>query len=397
MRILVVNVFYAPQMIGGATRVVADNVRDFSKHRDVEAVGVFCSLQGGDVAHMMRSYATQEGPVYAVTAALDPKVDFLLDDPKMRKRFEKVLDHFQPDIIHFHCMQRLTSSLLLAARDRNIPYLVTMHDGWWISDRQFLTNEAGEIETYDYRNPDQARSLFGEATVKRQAVLAEALDGAAQILTVSETFREVIERHAGLENVRAIPNGSRPVRKLKKKASDKVVIGYLAGIAHYKGYHHMRAAFMRGNYERIKLIVVDHSLRQNESHTEYWGATEVERIGFIPQDQVAKLYQRLNAVIVPSIWPESFGLVAREALQSGCWLIASNRGAAAEDVVEGENGHIFDPGNSADFKRVLEGLNEAADFYRSEPPETKVSTPQAQAEDLLALYKSLGPAPVVSG
>ncbi|MEM5518914.1 glycosyltransferase family 4 protein [Henriciella sp. AS95] len=389
MRILVVNVFYAPQMIGGATRVVADNVRDFHKDRRVQDVSVFCSLQGGTIEHMMRSYSTPEGPVYAVTATQDPNVDFLLDDEKMRARIDAVLDQVQPDIIHFHCVQRLTSGIALVARDRAIPYVITMHDGWWISDRQFLVNEAGDIETYDYRDPDKTEAVFGSDAVKRQQALWQALDGAARILTVSETFQQVIEQHAGLKGVIAIPNGSRPMRALKKKPSEKLMIGYLAGIAHYKGYHQMRAAFMRGNHDQIKLIVVDHALRQNESYAEYWGATEVERIGFIPQAEVAKLYQRLNAVIVPSIWPESFGLVAREALQSGCWLIASNRGAAAEDVIEGKNGHVFDPGQAQDFDRVLAKLSREYEKYSNPPERPEIRTTQEQADQLLTLYEEV--------
>ena len=118
MRILVVNVFYAPQMIGGATRVVADNVSDFSKDKRVEAVGVFCSLQGGPVEHMMRSYRTKDGPVYAVAAQIDTNADFLVDDDKMRERFDDVVEQFQPTLIHFHCVQRLTSGITQVARDR---------------------------------------------------------------------------------------------------------------------------------------------------------------------------------------------------------------------------------------------------------------------------------------
>ncbi|WP_084420416.1 glycosyltransferase family 4 protein [Henriciella litoralis] len=387
MRLLVVNVFYAPQMIGGATRVVADNIRDFHATGKFEEIAVFCSLQGGPVAHMMRSFPTPQGPVYAVAAQLRADSDFLVSDPEMKKRFESVLDYFQPDVIHFHCIQRLTSDVVLAAKERQIPYFITMHDGWWVSDRQFLVDETGEIGMYDYRNRNHAYSIFGRNAANRQDALKPALDGAAGLLAVSDSFRDLIRDRAGLEDIVSVPNGSEPIKKLKKLASTNVTIGYLAGIAHYKGYHAMRAAITLGNFDRLKLIIVDHSLRENETEHEVWGATEVERIGFVPQDQVANLYKRLNAVIVPSIWPESFGLVAREALSTGSWLLASNRGAAAEDVIEGENGHVFDPGTPGDISRVLDIVNSSPETYMASPKATKIRKPVEQARELIKLYE----------
>lgn len=373
-------------MIGGATRVVADNIRDFHNDGAFEEIGVFCSLKGGPVPHMMRCYAGQFGPVFSVATQIRPDADFLVSDPAIKERFETVLDYFQPDIVHFHCLQRLTSDVALAALERKIPYFITMHDGWWISDRQFLVNEAGDIETYDYENREQAINLFGEAAARRQDALKLVLDGATGLLTVSETFRDVVRNRARLPSIEAVPNGSSPLEALNKTPSDKVTIGYLAGIAHYKGYHHLRAALMHGTYDRIRLVVVDHSLRENQVVKEVWGATEVERRGLTPQDQIASLYQRFHAVIVPSIWPESYGLVAREALSTRCWLFASNRGAAAEDVAEGRNGHVFDPGDPDDFARLLDMINKNSLRYSAPAQETVIRRTTEQANELKRLY-----------
>ena len=46
MRVMLCNVFYAPQSIGGATRVVEDNVHDFRQSGKIEDLAVFCSLHG---------------------------------------------------------------------------------------------------------------------------------------------------------------------------------------------------------------------------------------------------------------------------------------------------------------------------------------------------------------
>lgn len=386
MRLLLVNVFFAPQMVGGATRVVADNVKDFSRSGAFEEIGVFCSLKDGTPAHTMRCYPTDEATVFSVAPKSVPNADFLLSDPGMRARFSAVLDQFQPDVIHFHCIQRLTTDIVMEAADREIPYFITMHDGWWISDRQFLVNEAGSIETYDYNDPEQTRQVFGDKAVERQFTIQRALQNCAGILAVSDPFRRVLEDCAGLRNVRSVPNGSHPVLRLPKLKSEKMVIGYLAGIAHYKGYDQLRSAVTRGSFRNLKLLIVDHSLRKNEAIIETWGQTEVERVGFIPQDEVATLYQRLHAVIVPSVWPESYGLVAREALSAGCWLLASNRGAAGEDVVSGQNGYVFDPRDRDEFQRILAHLDQNSQTHKIPPEAVDIRSPQAQAEDLIQIY-----------
>ncbi|MDQ3330345.1 MAG: glycosyltransferase [Planctomycetota bacterium] len=51
-------------------------------------------------------------------------------------------------------------------------------------------------------------------------------------------------------------------------------------------------------------------------------------------------YGLARVVVVPSIWRESFGLVAAEAMYNGIPVLASNRGALPEIV--GEGGYLFD-------------------------------------------------------
>jgi len=388
MRVLLCNVFYAPQSIGGATRVVEDNAHDFREMGAVSDLAVFCSLQGARQPGETRTYRTRDAQVMAIATQSGPKVDLLASDPLIRRRFAEFIDYFQPDIIHFHCLQRLTSEVCLEAQERGIPYLITMHDGWWISDRQFLLNDAGEIETYDYRAPGKASALFGEKAMKRQALLQKALNGAARLLTVSRTFADVLAE-AGLEDVDVSTNGVSDVPALPKIASDKVTLGYLAGAAHYKGYHLMRATIMKGNFDKIRLVVVDHSLRAHQTIREKWGSTDIERIGLVPQSEVADLYARLNVVLVPSIWPESFGLVAREALLTRSWLVASNRGAAAEDVQEGLNGHVFDPGIRGDLARVLQKINESPETYSKPSAPTPIRSKREQAEELIGIYRGI--------
>jgi len=59
----------------------------------------------------------------------------------------------------------------------------------------------------------------------------------------------------------------------------------------------------------------------------------------------AQHYHWSDILVVPSLLPESFGLVAIEAMSAGKPVIAANHGGLTEIVVHNETGILFEPGN----------------------------------------------------
>ena len=153
-RVLVVNVFYAPQAKGGATRVVIDNIRDMRALYPGEfEFEVFTTREGGVGPYTVQASSHDGVRTTAMVAGDYPAVDFAASDARSGEVFARCLERFRPHLGHFHCIQRITTSACAAARARGIPYLVTAHDGWWISDRQFLHDDKGPAPRYDFRLP----------------------------------------------------------------------------------------------------------------------------------------------------------------------------------------------------------------------------------------------------
>lgn len=63
-------------------------------------------------------------------------------------------------------------------------------------------------------------------------------------------------------------------------------------------------------------------------------------VGWVDDGELASLYRRAKAVIVPS--EEDFGMAAAEAIRSGTPVIALGRGGSSEIVQEGRTGEFFD-------------------------------------------------------
>ena len=79
------------------------------------------------------------------------------------------------------------------------------------------------------------------------------------------------------------------------------------------------------------------------------GVASVARLGSLPGEAVRQEMGRAAALVVPSIWYETFGLVVIEAFACGTPVIASRIGALADIVRDGETGLLFEPGNPRDL------------------------------------------------
>lgn len=243
-KILLVNVFYPPQAIGGATRVVHDNVRQMTELAGDEfAFEVFTSVEGSHRAYEMSSHACDGVRVVGVTTPIEPQHDLKAADARMGDIFEKHLVAARPAMIHFHCIQRLTASVVAAAQRHAIPYVITAHDAWWISENQFLQDRWGQTSTYAYDDPLKVLIDQGRAAFNRMEALRPALQGAEAILAVSERFAEIY-RACGVEKVRAITNGVSkefsPV--VRKTNTSRVVVAHIGGLELHKGYQFFKYA-----------------------------------------------------------------------------------------------------------------------------------------------------------
>ena len=302
-RVLIVNVYFPPQAIGGATRVVADNVRDLAaRHGDALEIEVFTTTEGGERPYALRSYMWEGIRVTAVTAGSAGNVDSNPDDPRMGEIFDRHLEHFRPDVVHFHCIQRLSAAVCRVTRARSIPYYITLHDGWWISDHQFLLDDNLELKLYDYRNPTSQLLDAGAESYHRMQTLETALRGAAGLLPVSRAFGD-IHRNCGFQNIQVIENGvsDMQIRPRTQSSSGRVRLAHIGGAAVHKGNHLIKHVLMTGRYENLSLTLVDHALPPGAEIADLWGTTPVHICARIPQSEVGGLYADIDVLVAPSV------------------------------------------------------------------------------------------------
>ena len=82
----------------------------------------------------------------------------------------------------------------------------------------------------------------------------------------------------------------------------------------------------------------------------------VEMVGHLPFEETMALFQGARALIFPSEWYETFGMVALEAFATGIPVIAAHIGAVAEVVDHGRTGYHFNPGDADDLKQQVRSM-----------------------------------------
>ena len=393
--VVVAHVFYPPQAVGGATRVVADNVRDvLALAGDRLDIEVFSSLDGG-APYEVSSDAQDGVRVTRVGTPDVEKLEYRAVDDRMGEIFGAYLDRARPALVHFHCIQRLTTSIVAAAASRGIPYLVTVHDGWWISDHQFLLDADGQQQTYDMARPVETLRRKGIGTYERLISMRQALFGAERVLAVSAPFAAIYE-HIGVPRVMTVANGvpdlladaTAPARL--RRPDGKVRLGFIGGLARHKGYDLVRIAVAARPWQNLVLLLIDHALPQGSIRHEMWGSVAVEVQARWPQADVATLYAQIDVLLAPSLWPESFGLVTREAIAAGCYVVASDRGSVGDCVEDGRSGFIVDVSSPDGLVAALARIDaDPARFLRPPPPSPAMRGAREQARDLVALYETI--------
>ncbi len=348
---------------------------------------MICTLEGGPTPYALDWYVRDGVRVFCITAATRPDIDSLVEDPEMGRVFDRVLDRIDPDLIHFHCIQRLTTTCVTAAIRRRIPYLITMHDGWWISPYQFLIDGNRRVVTYDFTGKAPLDTYMSEDYVRARTLL-RCIRSAERVLTVSQPFGDLC-RSVGLDRIEVVENGVSRLPEVVRTESPtgRVRLGFIGGLADHKGYGLIRNVLLNEPFRNLSLLLIDHAMHPNERVEEEWGSVPVAIRGKFPQSSVGGLYAHIDVLLAPSIWPESYGLVTREAIASGCWVVASNRGAVADCVVEGRNGYVVDVADEAGLLAALRFIDDnPAIHLRSPDHAAPIRTADQQAEELAVIY-----------
>jgi glycosyltransferase involved in cell wall biosynthesis len=118
----------------------------------------------------------------------------------------------------------------------------------------------------------------------------------------------------------------------------------------------------------------------------------VELKGQLSSDKCAELISRARAVLLPSTWEETFGLVAVEAMAAGVPPIAVGHGSFTELITPGVDGVLFSPGDADALAITIADVENNPQRYedygeRARKTYEQRFDPHRSIEELLDIYR----------
>jgi len=149
-------------------------------------------------------------------------------------------------------------------------------------------------------------------------------------------------------------------RSLKINDND-ILFGLFGRINENKGHELLMTVFNRlyKNVKNIKLLIIGSTIEGKEELLRNLKNKLVEYklnecVTILPfQRDIWKFWDVIDVAVVPSKIPESFGLVALEAMLSKKTVIASNEGGLAEIVVDKKTGILFNSNDEDDLESAM--------------------------------------------
>jgi glycosyltransferase involved in cell wall biosynthesis len=248
------------------------------------------------------------------------------------------------DLIHLHHPFIFGTELIWAvSKLRNIPVVLTHHND--------LIGDGLRKTLFQLYSSVSTRLIFHQA--KKFAVVSlDHARGCRLSGFFARRWADVIEVPNGVDHLLFQPGlASGSARASLGISAEKKIILFVGGLDrahHFKGADLLIKAFARlESPDTVLVLIGDGDLRLGlEQLAAQLGISErVFFPGSIPNEQLPPFYCMADGLVLPSIPPESFGMVLIEAMACGIPVIASNLPGVRSVVSDGVDGYLFEPGS----------------------------------------------------
>jgi glycosyltransferase involved in cell wall biosynthesis len=268
-------------------------------------------------------------------------------------------------VVHVHCWTKaLSSSVVRTALRRRFPTVVTLHEYFTACPNGgFFNHRSQQICSLEPLGPRciladcDARSYAHKAWRVGRQVVQHAAGGVPSrikhFISVSDFSRERLRPYLPLDAAfYAIPN---PIDVRKEPPVDVARNGefvFVGRLSKEKGASLFADA---ANRLGVDAVFVGDGECKEDVRARNPRATIT---GWLAPHAVNARLSRARALVFPSVWYETFGLVVLEAAARGVPAIVSDRTCASELIVENETGLLFRAGDAGDLARKIEILRD---------------------------------------
>ncbi|AWN81620.1 glycosyltransferase [Candidatus Cardinium hertigii] len=301
--------------------------------------------------------------------------------------FKSILATFQPDLIHFGHLSHLSMELPNIAVQAGIPTIFTLHDFWLMCPRgRFIQRNATSLFPLCNGQADQkcaTQCYKGYFTGDSTQLAADITYWATWVGVRMEQARKIIK---GIDHFIA------PSRFLQRKfiqdfhlpAHKVSYLDYGFDLSRFTERQRIPEALFVFGYigthtpeKGIDLLLRAFAKLSVRAQLNIWGASReetaalkaiVQQFPSAIQERIkwmgpyaneaitAAVFDRVDAIVVPSIWGENAPLVIHEAQQLRVPVLTADYGGMAEYVKDGINGLLFKHRNVTSLAAAMQRL-----------------------------------------
>lgn len=287
----------------------------------------------------------------------------LIWNKEAASKFAKLLDETKPDLIHAHNIyHQLSPSILIEAKKRNIPVVMTLHDYKLACPNYLMFTHGQHCErclkgsyinclTHNCYYSYTRSGLAALESFLHNKVWHSYRDNVDLFIAPSNYLKEKMVS-AGLDasKIVVLVNPA-PKYQETKDGSNLLYIGRLSV---EKGVDVLLQALKLTNEKLDIAGSGPDEIKLRELSKNLGLESRVTWHGQVLGEDLEKLKREAKAVILPSIWAENMSLVLLESLAYGKLIIASSSGGTPELIEDNKTGFLFSPG---DFNTLAQKIN----------------------------------------
>ncbi|MFC2171033.1 glycosyltransferase family 4 protein [Acidobacteriota bacterium] len=288
-------------------------------------------------------------------------------NPSVYWRVRRIITRERPDIVHVHKLRGLSPAVWAAAKHAGCPRIVqTCRDYELMSPEGTLTTRVGQWArdgawlVLPYR---KLRARFSKSVTIATAPSRYTLE----MLTCRGFFPNA--RHSVIPNTHGMTLDELDRRKKDSRKGDRnaVRLLYLGRIEDNKGVDLLCMAFVRAasRFPALRLDIAGWGSLEDSLKDKYGDHGRITFHSSAFGERKAQLLAESVAVVVPSVWPEVFGIVIVEAYASGKPVIATRIGGIPEVVDEHETGLLIPPNDVEALENALCAVADNPASFRS--------------------------------
>ncbi|MFZ3159568.1 MAG: glycosyltransferase [Rhodoferax sp.] len=359
------------------------------------------------------------------------------DNHLLAARFTRLVQEFQPGVVHFFHLMRISASAIDICWHQGLPTVFTPTDFWFVCPTSQLRlpdgamcagpdrlsancvrhlaalKKPGPITQILHRVPQPV--LMGivqlatwppfkylkpfnlaAATSARKDFLKKRINRINKVLIPTRVMHEALIRQ-GLDPARVQRCGygiKLPVVSLTDRHPLRPLTLGVIGLGEHKGAHVAIQAIRQRPGLNLVLQIYgrpsDFPDYAEQLRTLANGDRRVQFCGTFANDKIGDILALMDVLVVPSLWFENAPLVIFCAQAAGVPVIGSDMAGIAESITDKDNGRLFPAGDAHRLAEIVTELAlDQAQITRMSKRARMPKTIAAYTDELVAVYGEL--------